>query len=610
MSLSEINSYILQIQGSQKLNKDESGFTLFDKKQEFCQNETEALHTLKCHKDHFISSSPMGNYCQAAAVSPTDIGSETAKDILSKGGSAVDACIAALLCNAVANPQYSGLGGGLFMTIYKRNSKKVTIIDARETAPSGSTEHMFINSEKMKPSILGGLAIAVPGDVKGMWEAHKLFGKLPWEDLFQPAISLAEKGASFNEQASKWAKIVNGEQPESYNEGAENFLDLFEELRSMVTKEGSNELLQIGDTQKRPKLAETLKTIAREGGDAFYEGSLTGTIVDEIRSSGGIITADDLNNYKVKVKEAFTITLQDGTVLAGPPPPASSAVVQYILALLDGFDLEFSTIDEEIESYHKIAESIKMGFARRTCLGDLDCQVDSALSELVDRMSDPDHIDSIRSKLSDRTFPASHYSPYSLKTDGGTAQISILAPNGDAVSLSSSLNFGYGSLVKGKTTGIIYNNAMDDFSTPGVTNEWGLCASPYNYIVPGKRMQSSMAPIIAIDGSGDVVLVQGCAGGPKIIPSSVMAAFQVLKHKKTIKEALDFPRIHHQLDPDVLLVEEGISEAVIEGLREKGHVCEKVKEIASAVQAIHRKGDSKITANSDYRRVGGGACGF
>ncbi|CAH1777937.1 unnamed protein product, partial [Owenia fusiformis] len=203
-----------------------------------------------------------------------------------------------------------------------------------------------------------------------------------------------------------------------------------------------------------------------------------------------------------------------------------------------------------------------------------DYQTDSEVLDLLHCMSNPDHIASIRSTISNKTFPASHYSPYSSKTDAGTAQISILAPNGDAVSLTTSLNSGYGSLVKGRTTGIIYNGSMNDFSRQGITN--GLPASPNNYIVPGKRPQSSMSPIIAMDASGNVVLVQGSSGGAKIIAVSSMTALQVLKLKKTIKEALDSPRIHHQLDPDVLFVEQGISEAVIEGFREKGHVCEKV----------------------------------
>ncbi|CAH1777935.1 unnamed protein product, partial [Owenia fusiformis] len=219
-------------QGSKTLNENVTKCIVSGKREELYQNLNSG----------FISSSSLGIYHQAAVVTTADKASQVATDILIKGGSATDAAIAALLCNGVIHPQYNGLGGGMFMTIYERDSQKVTILDAREAAPSDSTEHMFQDAHDPLASQIGGLAIAVPGEVRGMWEAHKLFGKLPWADLFQPAINLAEQGTPFNAQNLNWANIISGKKTDAqskyYNkiEGGENLLSRFEELRSMLTK--------------------------------------------------------------------------------------------------------------------------------------------------------------------------------------------------------------------------------------------------------------------------------------------------------------------------------------------------------------------------------------
>ncbi|CAH1777932.1 unnamed protein product [Owenia fusiformis] len=563
-------------------------------------------------QDSLASTSPLGEYRYAGVAAPNPECSEIATEMLAKCGSAVDAAIAALLCTAVGSPQNSGIGGGFFMTVYKRETNETTIIDARETAPAAATETMYLNSSLEKPSVWGGLAVGVPGDVAGMWEAHKRFGNLEWKDLFAPAIKMAQDGVKVTPhmyQEAKGYMSDTGSKP----------LDKFKELRDMLTKSGSDaELLEAGDIQKRPKLANTLQVIADEGASAFYTGSLTDTIVKEIQDFGGIITKDDLKNYVAKVKQPVISTLKNGTKLYGPPPPSSGIVVQFILSLLDGFDLKFESVEEQVESYHKIAEAFKWGYAKRTYFGDTDFE-NGTLLELMTNMTNPDFIASIRERITEMnmTANASHYSPFSVVADAGTTHISVLAPNGDAVSVTSSINWGYGSLVKGNVTGIIYNNEMDDFSTPGQANAWGFSPSPSNFIVPGKRMQSSMSPTIVTDDAGDVTLVVGAAGGSRIITATSLVALHTLKRNKNIKQAMDARRIHHQLLPPVLNVEDGISDEVKRGLEKRGHVINPItvkdgtfSSGGSAVQGVHRVGHKEVKANSDFRLSGGNTDGF
>jgi gamma-glutamyltranspeptidase/glutathione hydrolase/leukotriene-C4 hydrolase len=254
-----------------------------------------------------------------AVASDSECSSKVGKSILDKGGSVVDASIASLLCNGVLNAQSMGIGGGLFLLHYDRKNEKMTVIDARETAPQNSDMNMFKSSSKTK----GGLSIAVPGEIKGYWQAHQMFGKLKWSELFQPAIEMCNNGFCMPQSQARILKYC------------ESKIMSCDALRETFCNKITNDLYKANNIVKRPKLAKTLEIIAKEGESAFYNGSLTQTIVDEIQSGGGIINKYDLNTYKCEIKEPVSYKLRNNVELFTVPSPSCGVLLNFILGLLD-----------------------------------------------------------------------------------------------------------------------------------------------------------------------------------------------------------------------------------------------------------------------------------
>ncbi|KAK6183728.1 hypothetical protein SNE40_006339 [Patella caerulea] len=541
------------------------------------------------------SPSIEGHYKQAAVASDTQICSPIGIDIMkNQGGSAVDATIATLLCVGVANSMSNGIGGGHFMTIYKKDEGKVYTIIAREMAPGAASKEMFKNASSEK----GGLSIAVPGELMGMWEAHKIGGKLPWKNLFAPTIKLCRDGILVSPPLAV-AMVSEAKKTTSSS------------LMKLITNPETNKLYVVGEKMKRPRLAATLQTIADEGVIAFYQGSLTDIIVREIQDAGGIITSDDLKNYVAEVKDSVSITIHDNIKVYSPPPPSSGVVFQYILNILDGYNMDASTLsttEKQILTSHRTIEAFKYAYAKRSALGDPSVESDQfkqRIEQLVTEMTSKDFGENTRAEISDtQTFNFTHYHPeFNFTEDHGTAHLSVLGPKGDAVAVTSTINLYFGSDVVGEDTGIIYNDEMDDFSTPNTTNFFGVPASPANYIKPGKRPLSSMCPSILVGKDGHVVLVVGASGGTKITTAVSLVTTQTLWFKWDVKQAIDFPRIHHQLVPQTTQIEYPYPKAVVEGLKKIGH---NVTMIAggSNVQGILQLKPGTITANCDYRKYG------
>uniref|UniRef100_A0A0B7AUX9 Gamma-glutamyltransferase n=1 Tax=Arion vulgaris TaxID=1028688 RepID=A0A0B7AUX9_9EUPU len=355
----------------------------------------------------------------------------------------------------------------------------------------------------------------------------------------------------------------------------------------------------------RPQLAVTYKIISEEGAHAFYNGSLTGSILEDLKDIGSIITRTDLLNYVALEKNPLEVILNGGIKMVSPPPPGSGAVLSFILNILDGYnftDNNLATDSSSTLTYHRMIEAFKFAYAKRTNLGDEDFV---NVTELVQNLTSKAYADSIRKLITDNeTHSYEYYGPtfYDQETTG-TSHMSVLDHHGNAVSVTSTINGRFGSYRRGTRTGIIFNNEMDDFSSPNITNEYGIPPSPANFIIPGKRPLSSMCPAVFINLDGSANLVLGAAGGSKITTSTAWVAAHVLWLGLSIEKAIEIPRLHHQLLPPWISFETGFKESLIQALRQLGHNATEFIPGQSVVQGIDVR-DGFIYAVSDYRKGG------
>ncbi|CAH0762974.1 unnamed protein product, partial [Bemisia tabaci] len=377
-------------------------------------------------------------------------------------------------------------------------------------------------------------------------------------------------------------------------------------LKEMLTDPDTEELVEEGGIMLRPKLADTLEVIRQEGGDALYTGSLSKSLVEDLRDAGSIITEEDMAGYTVKIEEvSVPVPLKDGMNLYSSPLPASGPTVEYILSLLNGI----LPGEDLATDFVKIVEAFKFGFGQRTKCGDPDF-VD--VEHVLDLMRDPEHIQQVQEKISNLATsqdPFYYGANFSAAAAHGTGNRVILAPNGDAVVLSSTINLYFGSFVVSPSTGILLNNEMDDFSLPSVNTSQTQTypPSPANFIRPYKRPLSSMCPVIVLDENRDVRLAVGAAGSEKIITSVVLIAIMNLWYNKTLEEAVNYPRVHHQLYPMSATYEDGLSKDIVDALKRAGHKLQRLTDklnYGSAATAV-AKIDGEITAIDDFRRPGG-----
>uniref|UniRef100_A0A6E8VY58 Gamma-glutamyltransferase n=1 Tax=Anopheles coluzzii TaxID=1518534 RepID=A0A6E8VY58_ANOCL len=516
-------------------------------------------------------------------------------DILRRNGSAVDAAIATLFCEGVTCPQSMGLGGGFLATIYIRDTNTAVALDAREVAPAAATKDMYVNQS----SVQGGLAVAVPGEVKGYWELHQRYGRLEWKELVEPTVRLCREG-----------HLVTG-YLERILKGREQRIRNIPTLRDVFINPATDQTWQEGDRLKRPTLADTLEVIAREGADALYSrnGTLLPMLMRDLKLFGSIITEDDFYNYEPRWVAPARTSIRKSSHVYSFPLPGSGPVLNYMLNILDNYD---ELRPDDPLSWHRIVESFKHGYGMRTRLG--DPAFVPGIEDNLDKLASKTYARYISETIqNDRTHAEyAHYgAEFSNERDQGTAHVSVLAPNGDAVAVTSTINSVLGAMIRSPSTGIVLNDEMDDFSTPGLINSYGLPASPANFIVPGKRPLSSMTPTIVTDGTGDVRIVAGSAGGSRITTATMQLIVRHLLFGETLGTIIRAPRMHHQLAPMSIEYEKGFDPVVIAGLEARGHVCVQAASDGgfAALTAIvrHARGtpmSTLIEATYDPRRSG------
>ena len=504
-------------------------------------------------------------------------------EMLASGGNAIDAAVAAAFVLGVTEPYHSGIGGGGFVLIHLANGQDIAL-DARETAPAAATRDMFVQKGvPQDASRLGPLAIATPGLVAGLTEALARWGTKSLPDAMAPAIRLATEGFAISPRHARILESVR----------ATGFAQRFPET-ARIQLPPPDRPITPGWRLVQAELADSLKTIAREGPDAFYRGTIAKGIAAEMERRGGILTAHDLDVYRTKLREPVRGSYRGLEVVSFPPPSSGGIALIETLNVLEGFDIAARGAGSS-SSIHVIAEAMKLAFAdRATWLGDSDF-VNVPARGLVSK----DYAATLRARINPpwwRRAPwhwlsgerAIHVTgPGEPPRDAGTTHISVTDSFGNAVSLTQTINLIFGSGITVAHTGIILNDEMDDFSiAPDVPNAFGLVdVRGANAVAPDKRPLSSMTPTIVLRG-GTPYLVSGSPGGPRIISTTLLTILNIVDYGMNPEEAVSAPRFHHQWVPDTLTVERAVPRDVIEGLERRGHTVEVSPRDWSSAQTI------------------------
>ncbi|ROL51996.1 Glutathione hydrolase 1 proenzyme, partial [Anabarilius grahami] len=513
--------------------------------------------------------------------------SKIGSDMLQSGGSAVDAAIAALLCLSVVHPHSMGIGGGVVFTIYNASTGTVEIINARETAPMNASENMFgehpNKTKKEKP----GLFIAVPGELRGYAMAHKKYGKLNWDELFQPSIKLAKDGFQIGKAL---ARAINEENGTILNNEA---------LCEVFCSSNRTTVLRENDTIKFLNLSETYEKIANGTADVFYNGPLAQTIVDDIKATGGIITHEDLQKYKPACNESALNFTVGNYIFHAPGAPFGGPVLALILNILKGYNLtnsSVSTIENKTLTYHRMIEAFRLANEQKSKLGDPHYEnITEIVKKIVQNMTSERFADDIRKMIKDDTTKKDRYDVKSVCDGHGTSHVSVIAEDGSAVAVTSSINNYFGSGVMSRSTGIIFNDQMCDFSDPkSVLNE----INRNNLIKPGKRPLSSKCPTIILDKqSRKVKMVVGGAGGTNITTSVAQVILNYLYFDYDLKKSVNESRV--QVPRYETNIEDNFDKNVTCDLKKKNHTIGYKTEL-SVVQVVVQEED-KIFAESDPR---------
>jgi len=536
-------------------------------------------------------------------VSARKEASEIGVEIMKKGGNAYDAMIAVHLALAVVHPTAGNIGGGGFFVYYNSDGSSGSL-DFREMAPGKAFKDMYLDKNgNVIPdmSTLGGAAVGVPGSISAIFEIHSKFGTLPIEDLFQPAIKLAQEGF-----------IVTENQSSSLSGKLDDFIKI----------NGKNSLYSKryykGDTIKNTKFAETLSKISKNGSKAFYEGEIAEMIIDEVIESGGIMTIEDLKNYKSIWRDPLIFKYKDLDIISMSLPSSGGILLGQMLKAIEDYDISRYG-HNSLNAIQLMVEVERRAYADRShFMGDPDF-MNLPVYELIDKKYIQDRMNNFSWDIATPSSEIKHGNVIINESDE-TTHYSIIDKYGNAVSVTTTLNNSYGSKVYVEDGGFFLNNEMDDFSSkPGHPNFYGLIGSEANSIQPKKRMLSSMTPTIVLKDNKPSLIV-GTPGGATIITSVFQTILNVYEFNMNVQDAVNAPRFHHQWLPDVIIIEKrglwdygnGSDNRIDSLLRNKNYNVISLpfesemsgmspRSSIGAVDAIFIDENGKVSGGADYR---------
>ncbi|GAA98617.1 uncharacterized protein L969DRAFT_18069 [Mixia osmundae IAM 14324] len=524
----------------------------------------------------------------------SQIGLQALKD----GGTAADAIIASSLCVGVINSFHSGIGGGGFGIVRypTASGHAYEMIDFREAAPAGANQTLYTESSDKTASTVGGLANGIPGEIRGWQSLHHRHGKLAWARLFAPAVDLARNGFPVS------VDLANAFKGYPFLLSDPLFAESFAPNGTLLT---------LGQTCYRKRYADVLEAIGYHGADWYYEGENAQSIANASQSRGGILTVQDLKNYTAILRKPASIKYRNHRIFS-TIAPSSGSVVLSALKIFSGFNGSASDTDPAInETTHYLIEATRLAYAQRTNFGDPAFTANvSALEKsfLTDKVASE-----ARAKISpNRTYPDAYYDigKYAILNDSGTSHLAAADSNGYVVSLTTTINLYWGSQVM-TDKGIILNDEMDDFSSPGQTNSFGFAAAPANFIQPGKRPQSSIASSIVEDLDGNFVEATGSAGGSRIITATLQNIYHYLDQALSANATVHHSRWHDQLtnvtyfeyaSPQVGIP--GYSNSTVAFLTNQGYNVTYEDTTGSTGHVVALK-DGIFTAASDPRKAAG-----
>jgi gamma-glutamyltranspeptidase/glutathione hydrolase len=567
-----------------------------------------------------LAAGPVGatrQYRGGAVATAHPMASEAALKMLQKGGNAVDAAVAAAFTLAVVGPYHSGLGGGGFALVHEAKTGGTRALDFREVAPQAATRDMYVKDGKVVPGLStdGALSVAVPGAVAGYLELLEKHGKLSRAVVLQPAIEAARAGFWVS---PKYQAVARSRR---------DCLSLdAEAARIFLVKnaEGALEAPAIGHLLRQPDLARTLTTLAKSGPAPFYTGALAQAMVDTVKAGGGLLTREDLKAYKTRTHEPMEGSYRGHRLLTMPPPSAGGLAVVQVLGALEKLRPQGLAFHDP-EELHLYAEALRRAYVDRTkYLGD-----PAVVQMPIERLTSPGYLADLAGSIDPKKATPSAsllapvedaggstlqkkdgawYDPSTSSEKKNTTHVSVIDQDGNAVALTTTVNYGFGSCVVAKGTGILLNDQMDDFSArPGVPNAYGLVGGEANAIAPGKVPLSSMTPTLVFskEDPKKVMLAVGSPGGSTIPTTVIQVISNIVDQHMDVTRAVGQGRLHHQYLPDELWVDQwGVEAATLKALEAKGHKLRRLPAWGDAEAVYSDPRTNLRSAASDPRNEG------
>lgn len=537
----------------------------------------------------------------AMVASQHELASKIGIDIIKKGGNAVDAAVAVGLALAVVYPEAGNIGGGGFMLMRFKDGR-TTAVDYRETAPQAASRNVFVDPQGDQingegSSTVGYRASGVPGTLAGFEYAFKKYGsgKIKWAELIEPARQLAQNGFVLSDRQANLFRAYQ-KTLEKYPESLKIFLN------------GGKYFVE-GDLLKQTELARTLERIEKNGAKEFYEGETAKLIAADMKAHEGLITLEDLKNYKPQERVPLRGSYRGYDIISMPPPSSGGIVLLQILNMLEKYDVRGMGLNSA-QKFHTIAEAMRRAFADRAeFMGDPDF-VKVPVETLIDKKYAVERASTINPSKASSSLVIGH-GEIPGKESMDTTHFTIVDADGNAVTNTYTINDLFGSRVTAAGTGVLLNDEMDDFAAiPGQPNQFGLIQGEKNSVQPGKRPLSSMTPAIVLKKNGSVWFALGARGGPRIISAVLQSIVNVIDHDLDIQAAIDAPRVHHQWFPDEILTEPyGISPDTRSILEKYGHEIAVKQEYVAAATGIMID-DKGVRLGAVDSRSDGAAVGY